>query len=281
MSKLALGTVQFGMSYGISNTIGQVGKNEAKKILAFAKQEGIDTLDTAMGYGNSEQVLGELGVNDFKIITKTSTLINDVDVVINNFYHSLNNLGVEHVEGLLIHNFNDIEEKKFSILQNKLYNLKKEGLIQKIGFSTYTPKQVDFLLENFDFDLIQVPFNVFDTRLIEGGQLQALKNKSVEIHARSVFLQGLLLSFDSLSDYFSTWDIQFEQYQEIVKVNELSLLDYALNFALNTQELDKILVGVDNVNQLTDIINSSKLDVDLDAFKIDDISLINPSLWSE
>jgi len=161
-----------------------------------------------------------------------------------------------------------------------LNELKEEGVIKKIGFSTYTPEQVDFLLENFDFDLIQVPFNVFDTRLVEGGQLKALKKKNIEIHARSVFLQGVLLSFDSLSDYFSTWDAQFEQYQGLVREKELSLLEYALNFALNTQELDKILVGVDSVNQLTDIVNAFKSDVDLKAFKIDDINLLNPNLWN-
>ena len=201
--------------------------------------------------------------------------------MINNFHHSLNNLGVEQVEGLLIHNIDDTKDKRFSKLFHKLNKLKEEGTIKKIGFSTYTPEQVDFLLENFDFDLIQVPFNVFDSRLVEGGQLKALKKKNIEIHARSVFLQGVLLSFDSLSDYFSTWNEQFEQYQEMVREKELSLLEYALNFALKTQELDKILVGIDSVNQLTDIVNASKLDVDLDAFKIDDISLINPSLWSE
>ena len=169
---------------------------------------------------------------------------------------------------------------KFNDLFERLHELKRQGLINKIGFSTYTPKQVSFLLENFDFDIIQLPFNVFDTRLVEGGQLQELKKKNIEIHARSVFLQGVLLSFDSLSDYFSTWGAQFEQYQGLVREKELSLLEYALNFALNTQELDKILVGVDSVNQLTDIVNAFKSDVDLKAFKIDDINLLNPNLWN-
>jgi aryl-alcohol dehydrogenase-like predicted oxidoreductase len=90
----------------------------------------------------------------------------------------------------------------------------------------------------------------------------------------------VLLSFDSLSDYFSTWDAQFEQYQGLVREKELSLLEYALNFALNTQELDKILVGVGSVSQLTDIVNAFKSDVDLKAFKIDDINLLNPNLWN-
>ncbi len=278
--KLALGTVQFGLDYGTTNHDGQVAIDEVKSILDYAKYKGIDTLDTASGYGNSEQVLGEVGVNNYQIITKTISLKNSVNGVIKGFCQSLDYLNVKQVDGLLIHNIDDAKEKQFSILFDRLNELKKEGLIKKIGFSTYTPEQVDFLLENFDFDLIQVPFNVFDTRLVEGGQLKALKKKSVEIHARSVFLQGVLLNFSSLSDYFSTWDAQFERYQEMVREKELSLLEYALNFALNTQELDKILVGVNNVNQLTDIVNASKSDVDLKAFKIDDINLLNPSLWN-
>jgi len=278
--KLALGTVQFGLDYGVTNHDGQVTIDEVKNILDYAKGKSIDTLDTASGYGNSEQVLGEVGVNNYRIITKTTPLKNGVDGVIKGFHQSLDNLNVEQVEGLLIHNIDDTKDKRFAELFHKLNKLKEEGAIKKIGFSTYTPKQVNFLLENFDFDLIQVPFNVFDSRLVEGGQLKALKKKNIEIHARSVFLQGVLLSFDSLSDYFSTWNEQFEQYQEMVREKELSLLEYALNFALKTQELDKILVGIDSVNQLTDIVNAFKSDVDLKAFKIDDINLLNPNLWS-
>jgi hypothetical protein len=278
--KIALGTVQFGLDYGITNHSGQVARDEVKDILDYAKTNNIDTLDTAARYGNSEQVLGEIGVNNYRIITKTTPLKNGVDGVIKGFHQSLDNLNVGQVDGLLIHNIDDVKDRRFGDLFHKLNELKEEGLINKIGFSTYTPDQVYFLLENFDFDLIQVPFNVFDTRLIKGGQLQALKKKNIEIHARSVFLQGVLLSFDSLSDYFSTWNEQFEQYQEMVREKELSLLEYALNFALKTQELDKILVGIESVNQLTDIVNAFKSDVDLKAFKIDDINLLNPNLWS-
>jgi aryl-alcohol dehydrogenase-like predicted oxidoreductase len=101
---------------------------------------------------------------------------------------------------------------------------------------------------NFDFDLIQLPFNVFDNRLIVEGQLKKLKAKSIEIHARSVFLQGILLNFDNLSDYFLTWERQFIEYQAMVKNSGLSLLEYALTFVLSIQEIDKILVGVDSEN---------------------------------
>ena len=277
--KLALGTVQFGLDYGILNTTGQAPLEEVKKVLKLAKEHNIDTLDTAARYGNSEQVLGEVGVNNYRIITKTTPLKNGVDRVIKGFYQSLDNLNIGQVDGLLIHNIDDVKDKRFGDLFHKLNELKEEGLINKIGFSTYTPDQVDFLLENFDFDLIQVPFNVFDTRLIEGGQLQALKKKNIEIHARSIFLQGVLLDFDNLSNYFSKWKKQFDEYQGTVEKSGLSLLEYALNFTLNVQEIDKILVGVNSKKQLEEVVWSIKNKDRLDAYSIGDVDLLNPSLW--
>ena len=279
MPKLAIGTVQFGLDYGITNQSGQVTIKEVKGILDFAKDNGIDTLDTASGYGNSEKVLGEVGVDNYQIITKTISLKNGVDKVIDGFYQSLNDLSQKQVEGLLIHNIQDIENKQFSALFNKLNELKQQGLIKKIGFSTYTPEQVNFLLENFDFNIIQVPFNVFDTRLIQSGQLQALKSKGVEIHARSVFLQGVLLDFDNLSDYFLTWKAQFTEYQVMVKNSGLSLLEYALNFVLSIQEIDRVLVGVNNEQQLREITLSLKGLDSLEDYFINDMNLLNPSLW--
>jgi aryl-alcohol dehydrogenase-like predicted oxidoreductase len=279
MSKLALGTVQFGLDYGVTNQSGQVTIKEVKNILDFAKDNGIDTLDTASDYGNSEQIIGKLGVDNYQVITKTISLENGVDKVINGFYQSLDNLGQKQVEGLLIHNIKDIENKQFDILFSKLNELKQQGFIKKIGFSTYTAEQVDFLLENFDFDLVQVPFNVFDTRLVEGGQLTALKNKGVEIHARSIFLQGVLLDFNNLSDYFLTWKEQFIEYQKIVRDSGLSLLEYALNFVLSVQEIDRALVGVNGEQQLREITLSLKKLDGLDDYFINDINLLNPSLW--
>jgi aryl-alcohol dehydrogenase-like predicted oxidoreductase len=277
--KLALGTVQFGLDYGITNHGGQVAIDEVKDILDYAKTNNIDTLDTAARYGNSEQVLGEVGVNSYRIITKTTPLKNGVDRVIKDFHQSLDNLNIGQVDGLLIHNIDDVKDKRFGDLFHKLNELKEKGLINKIGFSTYTPDQVDFLLENFDFDLIQVPFNVFDMRLIDGGQLKKIKDNNIEIHARSVFLQGVLLDFDNLPDYFLTWRRQFSEYREMVDSSGLSLLEYALNFVLNTQEIDKILVGVDSKKQLIEITQAVKSLDSLESHSISDINLLNPSLW--
>ena len=277
--KLALGTVQFGLDYGVTNQSGKVEESKIEGILGFAKSNGIDTLDTASGYGNSEQVLGGVGVDGYQIITKTASLKYGVDEVIKGFYQSLKYLNQKSVDGLLIHDINEVNDKEFDDLFERLHELKRQGLINKIGFSTYTPKQVNFLLENFDFDIIQLPFNVFDTRLAEGGQLQALKKKNIEIHVRSVFLQGILLDFDNLSSYFSTWKGQFDKYQEVVEKSGMSLLEYALNFALNTQEIGKVLVGVNSEQQLREIFQSAQKEGKSSAYPINDVNLLNPSLW--
>ena len=279
VNKLALGTVQFGLDYGVTNYNGQVATREVRNILDYAKDNGIDTLDTASGYGNSEKILGKIGVHNYQIITKTTPLEGDVDGVIKSFYQSLDSLDIEQMDGLLIHNINDTKDKKFDSLYKELDKLKQDKLINKVGFSTYIPEQVDFLLDNFDFDLIQVPFNVFDTRLIDGGQLQALKYKNIEIHARIVVLQGILLNCDNIPDYFLTWERQFNKYQAIVKESGMSLLEYALNFVLSIKEIDKVLVGVNSKKQLKEIVQSVKDKEELNAYSIDDINLLNPSLW--
>ena len=279
MNKLALGTAQFGLDYGVTNSEGKVQVEEVELILGCAKENSINTLDTAASYGNSEEVLGSIGISDFQIITKTIPLKNGVDEVIKHFKQSLTFLNKSSVNGLLIHNINEIEHKNFNTLFKELTELKRQGLVNKIGFSTYTPEQVDFLLKNFDFDLIQVPFNIFDNRLIQGGQLQALNNKGMEVHARSVFLQGVLLDFNNLSNYFSPWKKEFSIYQETVKDNGLSLLECALNFVLNIREIDKVLVGVNSKRQLKEIIQAVKRRSNLSAYPINDINLLNPSLW--
>lgn len=277
--KLALGTAQFGLNYGVTNQNGQVTIEEVKSILNFAKNNGIDTLDTASGYGNSEQVLGKVGVNGYRIVTKTASLKNGVNGVINGFYQSLERLNKKAVDGLLIHDINEVNSKDFNDLFRKLNELKQQGLVNKIGFSTYTPEQIDFLLESFDFDMVQLPFNVFDNRLIQGGQLKSLKKQGVEIHARSVFLQGVLLDFDNLSDYFLTWKDWFEAYQVIVGDSKLTLLEYALNFVLNVKEIDKVLIGVNSKIQLKEIVQSVKNQSGIGAHPINDVNLLNPSLW--
>lgn len=281
IKKLGLGTVQFGLDYGLRNSDGQVPLKEVQKILSYAKSKDIRTIDTASEYGESEKILGKIGVKDYEVITKTKKLISSTDNVVDYFYKSLDNLMLDRIDGLLIHDFNDVGNKNFEDLFKHLKYLQQQGLFGKIGFSIYNEKQVDYLLENFDFDLIQVPINVFDTRLLSGGQLSKLQNRDIEVHARSIFLQGLLINFKDLPDYFSNWEKQFDGYQAIVKQTGLSLMEYALNFVLNIKGVNRVLVGVNTELQLREIVRSVKPAMQLKAYPIDDTSLINPSLWNK
>ena len=278
-SKLILGTVQFGLDYGVCNTSGMVGQNEVRKILNFAKNNNIQMLDTAFRYGDSEKTLGANNVKDFQIITKTSLLDEGVGSVISNFHTSLERLKLESVEGLMIHDIDDVYHPNFDNLYTELKSLQEDGLINRLGFSIYTPEQIDHILSYFDFELIQLPFNIFDSRLIKHGHLKNLKNRNIEIHARSIFLQGLLLDFESLPNYFKTWKVEFDTYQKLVRDSGFSLMDYALGYAINMKEIDYLVVGVNNSRQLEEVISSSKKVVDANRYDIEDINLLNPSLW--
>jgi len=284
MGKIALGTVQFGLDYGISNTSGQVTIGEARKILEFAKEHDIDTLDTASGYGNSESALGKIGIDDFQVVTKTMPLQFGIANVLQLFHQSLADLNTTSVDGLLIHNIDDTKDKQFDTLYKELGKLKQDNLISKIGFSTYTPNQVDFLLGNFDFDLIQVPFNILDNRLVQSGHLKILTNKGIEVHARSVFLQGLLLmSKQNLPKKFSRWDSLWSLWYQWLSDNKITALEATIRYAMATSEISKVLVGVDTQEQLQEIVELSKDKGALPTIPkelfMNDVNLLNPSNW--
>ena len=281
--KLALGTVQFGIDYGIANTKGQVQIEEVHAILNYAQKNGVNTLDTASSYGNSEEVLGKFVVNDFKIITKTTSIKKGVNEVVRNFHQSLKNLKQQKVCGLLIHDINEIEHKRFDALFIELARLKQQGLVKKIGASVYNSQQIDYLLDNFSIDLIQLPINILDQRLIRNDSLIKLKKHNVEIHARSAFLQGLLLmSTDTIPSWFNPIKDTLKLFHKEAKKQNLTKLQLALGFVQSLTEIDKVVVGVDSLKQLYEIINASSVKVnavELSNISINDPIFLNPSNW--
>ena len=281
--KLALGTVQFGIDYGVANTKGQVQIEEVHAILNYAQKNGVNTLDTASSYGNSEEVLGKFVVNDFKIITKTTSIKKGVNEVVRNFHQSLKNLKQQKVCGLLIHDINEIEHKRFDALFIELARLKQQGLVKKIGASVYNSQQIDYLLDNFSIDLIQLPINILDQRLISNDILIKLKKHNVEIHARSAFLQGLLLmSTDTIPSWFNPIKDTLKLFHKEAKKQNLTKLQLALGFVQSLTEIDKVVVGVDSLKQLYEIINASSVKVnavELSNISINDPIFLNPSNW--
>ena len=283
MSKLALGGVQFGIDYGIANTKGQVQIEEVQSILNYAKKNGVNILDTASGYGDSEEVLGKVGVDNFQIITKTTSIKQGVNGVVRIFYQSLKNLKQKKAYGLLIHDIGEIEHKQFDTLLIELARLKRQGLVKKIGVSVYNSQQIDYVLDNFSIDLIQLPINILDQRLISNDSLIKLKKHNVEIHARSAFLQGLLLmSTDTIPSWFNPIKDTLKLFHKEAKKQNLTKLQLALGFVQSLTEIDKVVVGVDSLKQLYEIINASSVKVnavELSNISINDPIFLNPSNW--
>ena len=285
--KLTLGTAQFGLDYGVANAIGKVDKEETLEILTFAKQAGINTLDTAIGYGDSEKRLGQAGIGSWNIITKLPEVNvehSDINFWVNSqINNSLLRLNVLSVYGILLHRPLQLLEKNGSQLWNSLEGLKERSITKKIGFSVYSPDELDKLWKaGFIPDIVQAPYNVFDQRLKDSGWLSKLNDNRVEVHTRSVFLQGLLLMpSDKRPKYFSKWNNLFNEWDLWLKTDNISGLEAALNFALSEYLIDKIIVGVDNKTQLSEVISASKK-YTLCVPKIlntTDEKLINPSLW--
>lgn len=279
-NKLALGTVQFGIDYGISNIKGKVAVEEVEQILDYAKASGITTIDTAHFYGCSEETLGRFDLSDFDVVTKTSKIDYTLDKSQNferykeAFYSSQRKLGYVQLHGLLFHEANDLLSSYGLALWDLLEDFKQKEYVQKIGVSVYTPKQLEGILDLVDIDIVQIPLNIFDQRFIP--MLPELKKKNVEIHTRSTFLQGLLFMQPAqLNPYF-------EPIKHILSSLPQERLAAALSFVKNIEEVDKILVGVTSKNELQEICsqyNKNVEGIDFLQFKIDDERFINPSRW--
>ena len=287
MTKLALGTVQFGMDYGINSGI-KVEQNEVLKIVNLARKSGITLIDTAQLYGSSEKVLGNVNTVDFDIVTKSRAFEQDIineneaNLVINDLDHSLKLLKQKSLYAFLVHHGEDLLKPGGEMIFNKLQILKEQGLVKKIGFSAYIDNQLIKIIERFDIDIIQLPMNILDNRLINNGLLNKLYSRGIEIHTRSVFLQGLLLmDMDKRPKYFDRWSSLWKFWYEWLTDNKLSPLEASIRYMISKPEISRVLVGVDNKEQLKNIINASDGNVPTipEELKTDDPDLLNPGNW--
>jgi len=286
--KLALGSVQFGLNYGISNISGKVHESKVIEILNKAKKENINTIDTAILYGDSEAVLGRAGVRNFNVITKLPPMpdhLNDIKGwAVKNVSNSINKLNVKKLYGLILHQSDDFIGERGSELSSILCKLKHEGVVNKIGVSIYNPNELDSLEnKSLKLDIVQAPFNILDRRLETSGWLTKLKNLDIEIHTRSVFLQGLLLlDSNSRDQYFEKWKNAFDEFENWIKKTNQTPLEACLNFVYSYNEIDKIIVGIDTVVQLEEIVSSINYEYKApisNHLQINDIMLIEPSNW--
>ena len=285
-SKISLGTAQFGLPYGVANQGGQLSLLQSKDIVNLARHSGIDKIDTAIAYGNCEEVLGKIGVANWNIITKIpeeKIEIDDTNIWMKQQIEgSIGRLGVPTLYAVMMHSTKMLSSDNGIKYWNTLEELKDQGVIEKIGFSIYDPSELDSHYNNYHPDIIQAPYNVIDNRLEASGWLQKLSDDSVEIHARSIFLQGLLLMRqDQRPAYFKKWDKLLCNWDSWLVSENLTALEAALWFALKDNRITNVVVGVDSEEQLQEIIDISekKLEVKLPDFTSLDIKLINPSEW--
>ena len=285
---LAIGTAQFGLDYGISNSAGKVKLPEIKKIIKLASDSGIDTIDTAMAYGDSEELLGKCSLENFKIITKIGAIQESENRIENwildEVHLSLKKLKLNNIYGLLLHRPNELISKKGETLFYSIQNLKKLGLVKKIGISIYSTDELVSILDSYDIDIVQLPLNIFNREAINNDILKILKSRDIEIHARSCFLQGLLLMEQkNIPIKFKKWSNLFIDWHEWLIKNDISPAQGCLSFLNSINEIDKVIVGVENVKQLQELINYSSVQsiTEFPNLICNDEQLINPSNWKD
>jgi aryl-alcohol dehydrogenase-like predicted oxidoreductase len=279
MTRLGLGTVQFGQAYGVSNRRGQVPREEARRILTRAAEAGIALLDTAAGYGEAEAVLGALGTKPFRVVTKTIGIGNGLEAVIARARASAATLG--RIDLLLVHAAGDLLSPGGAQLWAALRALKDEGVVGGIGISAYVSDDPAGLAERFRPDAMQIPCSLLDQRLLASGALARMKDLGVEIHARSIFLQGLLF-VDRLPEKLRHAAPALDAVKARIAAAGVTPLAAALAFALSRPEIDVALVGVTSEAELCGILAAATLPppmLDWGACALTDETVLTPSLW--
>lgn len=286
--KIALGTVQFGLEYGVANQVGRVQLADVRNILQEAVAYDVDTLDTAIAYGDSESILGQVGVGSWSVVTKMPALPEGcADVagwVEAQIEGSLRRLGVSQLHGVLLHSPDQLLGEHGKPLFKALQHLKAQGLARKVGVSIYGPEELDRLIGEMHFDLVQAPLNLLDRRLIESGWVERLKEQGTEVHVRSAFLQGLLLmSPDQRPEKFARWRTIWSEWTRWLGETGLTPLHACLGYVLGVDDVDKVVVGVDSVKQFQEILaaSHSALPSLPDWQQPIDTDLINPGRWSQ
>jgi aryl-alcohol dehydrogenase-like predicted oxidoreductase len=298
IDKLALGTVQFGMEYGINNTKGKPSREQSLEMLDFAYKNGIGTFDTAYNYGDAEEILGEFsetrGVGGkIKIITKLKgNIISEstgepYDIIAANLDESLKRLKRDYVDGYLFHTPAYIRDEK---LVDCFCKLKEQGLVKNIGVSIYEENDAVYAVKLDAVDYIQVPYSVFDERLDKTDFFQLAKKNGVTVFARSAFLQGLFFMHEEkIPAHLESAKNYLREFDAIIGKYGLSRQQAALLFSLKNDCIDYVVFGVDNVGQLQEDIGIAEQDIDCGAcvaelkakFGSIEKNIVMPSLWKK
>ena len=288
--KFIIGTAQFGTDYGITNFYGKTRISEIKKIIKEADRNNIYFYDTAPVYGNAEKILGRFS-KKINVITKLKNInekrinLKNIELIKKNFYKSLKNLNLKKIYALLIHSTKDITKDNSELLVGLLKDLKKKGIVKKIGVSIYEKKDFDNTLKVFKPDLIQIPISIADQRLLYKNFIKKIKKMNIEIHARSIFLQGILISNKNklpikIKKKFNNYLVNFNKK---LKKEKIAPIQACLNFVNSINEIDKIVLGINSLEHLKEILrNNKKEKINKNIFntlKFKNSHIINPNNW--
>jgi aryl-alcohol dehydrogenase-like predicted oxidoreductase len=285
MNRIVLGGAQLGLPYGILNGGETLSREEVARILDTAVGQGIDSIDTAIAYGQSESVIGETAQNRFNIISKLPPLPSEVSNV-SEWVHmqvdaSLARLKCKSLDALLLHRPQDLVEQHGAELYAAINSLKIKKIIQRFGISIYAPDELAGIIGKFDIDVVQAPLNVFDRRIL--GVIDQLTARNIEVHVRSVFLQGVLIaSPKDRPQRFQPWSEHFAQFDTWVHSTGLSAMACCLGFALQQPGVAKLVIGTTSAESLAEIMNSVPnmyLEVPADLRSSSE-QLIDPRIWS-
>jgi aryl-alcohol dehydrogenase-like predicted oxidoreductase len=283
---MILGTAQLGFNYGISNKDGQPSLGQAREILEIAHVHGVKVLDTAFAYGDAEKVVGELNENRFEIISKLPDLSKIQFAVdhryISNFLHkTLENTKQKQLSAYLLHYVDNLAMNG-EVLWRQMQDFKDQGFTKKIGYSLYSPKQLHTYFDQYKPDIVQIPMNILDREFQKTGWLKRLKDSGVEIHVRSVFLQGLLLmQYEAQMLKFPMYKNTWELFRNELNDYGGSPIDYCLGFIKRVEEVDEIVIGANSAQELKEIMASQVMfnSVPIELASSDE-KLIYPFNWN-
>mgnify|MGYP006183149635 FL=1 len=259
MNRIVLGGAQLGLPYGILNGGETLSREEVARILDTAVDHGIDSIDTAIAYGQSESIIGETSQNRFKIISKLPPLPVDISNV-SEWVHSqvqgsLSRLKCTSLDALLLHRPQDLTGAQGAELYAAIGSLIAEKMIHRFGVSIYSPEDLEGIIGTFDIHVVQAPLNVFDRRIL--GVTDQLSALNIEVHARSVFLQGVLIaSPKDRPQRFEPWSEHFALFDEWVHSSGVSAMACCLSFALQQPGIAKLVIGTTSAESLDEIMAS-------------------------
>lgn len=284
MTKLILGTANFGMAYGKSMRSDGLNLSAVEEILDTAAKHDIDIIDTAIGYGKTESILGSIGISKFKIISKVPKLrhvVNKENFLKKLVEESCERLGIEHLDGLLLHDPLDLDHAALEMVVEALEYVKEQGLVKKIGASLYSPHDINWNTVHWTPDILQVPLNVFDWRFHTTNFMNESIAKGVEVHTRSIFLKGLLLSGElSKNRFFDNWRDHFELFEQYIDSNG-SKVHACVGHVNSFPEPTGCVVGASTGRQLEEIIKANSLTSKRapDSLQLLDVEILDPRRW--